>query len=74
MSDQGKNNNKTLQKPFFSVPDGLELTAPKTRMSEGHGWLINPFPTNFPVYVPIVSIVPAVLFYSLMFMTTEISE
>jgi hypothetical protein len=70
-----KNSNKTLQKQFFfSVPDGLELTAPKTRMGEGHGWLINPFPPNFPVWVPIVSIVPAILFYSLMFMTTEISE
>lgn len=58
----------------LNVPDGLELTAPKTRMGEGHGWLINPFPPNFPVWVPIVSIVPAILFYSLMFMTTEISE
>ena len=59
---------------FFSVPDGFELTDPKIRAKDGHGWLINPLPENFPIYVPFVSILPAMLFYVLLFVTTEVSE
>ena len=59
---------------FFSIPDGFELTDPEIRAKDGHGWLINPFPENFPIYVPFVSILPAMLFYVLLFVTTEVSE
>ena len=70
--------NEQFQDPFyyyfFSVPDGFELTDPKIRAKDGHGWLINPLPENFPIYVPFVSILPAMLFYVLLFVTTEVSE
>ena len=66
--------NCTIYYFFFSIPDGFELTDPEIRAKDGHGWLINPFPENFPIYVPFVSILPAMLFYVLLFVTTEVSE
>ena len=59
---------------FFSVPNGFELTNRETRSKDGHGWFINPLPEDFPVYVPFISILPAILFYVLLFVTTEVSE
>ena len=66
--------NCTIYYFFFSIPEGFALTDPEIRAKDGHGWLINPFPENFPIYVPFVSILPAMLFYVLLFVTTEVSE
>ena len=63
----------------LNVPDGFELTSPEIRNSSGgHGWFINPVPGpqygNFGWYIPLISVVPAILLFVLLFMETHICE
>jgi len=53
------------------VPEGLELTSPDKR-----DWFINPMgiKENVPIWIPFVSVLPAILVYLLLFMETSISE
>ena len=54
----------------LKVPNGLALTDPDNR-----GWIINPFGgDSFAVWVPFMSIIPAVLLFVLLFMETHICE
>lgn len=55
----------------LKVPSGLQVTAPSKR-----GWMISPWPTDnpFPIWIPFVSAVPAILLYLLLFMETHICE
>ena len=56
----------------LKVPDGLALTSPEKR-----GWIINPTGNpggNFAVWIPFMSVVPAILLFVLLFMETHICE
>ena len=55
----------------LNVPEGLELTSPEKRE-----WFINPMgiKENVPIWIPFVSVLPAILVYLLLFMETSISE
>ncbi|XP_026143355.1 anion exchange protein 2-like [Carassius auratus] len=54
----------------LSVPDGFSVTSPDKR-----GWLIPPLGSDgqFPIWVMIASILPALLVYILIFMETQIT-
>ena len=61
----------------LDVPDSFGLTDPdyRSRIHLAGGWIINPFPKeNFPFWVIFVSIVPAILLFTLLFMETHICE
>ena len=61
----------------LDVPDSFGLTDPdyRSKIHLAGGWIINPFPKeNFPFWVIFVSIVPALLLFTLLFMETHICE
>ncbi|XP_016358342.1 anion exchange protein 2-like [Sinocyclocheilus anshuiensis] len=54
----------------LSVPDGFSVTSPDKR-----GWLIHPLGSDgqFPIWMMVASILPALLIYILIFMETQIT-
>uniref|UniRef100_A0A8C2FJB6 Anion exchange protein n=1 Tax=Cyprinus carpio TaxID=7962 RepID=A0A8C2FJB6_CYPCA len=54
----------------LSVPDGFSVTSPDKR-----GWLIHPLGSDgqFPIWMMVASILPALLVYILIFMETQIT-
>ncbi|XP_033848392.3 anion exchange protein 2b isoform X1 [Acipenser ruthenus] len=55
----------------LSVPSGFSVTSPDLR-----GWVINPFGDNkeFPIWMMVASILPAILVFILIFMETQITS
>jgi solute carrier family 4 (anion exchanger), member 2 len=55
----------------LNVPEGLHVTAPEKR-----GWFISPMgiKETLPIWVPFVSVFPAILLYLVIFMETSICE
>ena len=55
----------------LNVPEGLHVTAPEKR-----DWFISPMGIRdtVPVWIPFISVLPAILLYLLIFMETSICE
>ncbi|XP_041103548.1 anion exchange protein 2-like isoform X2 [Polyodon spathula] len=55
----------------LSVPSGFSVTSPDLR-----GWVINPFgdKKEFPIWMMVASILPAILVFILIFMETQITS